>query len=97
MQHLPTIRDQDQIITAAGAGKVPFVSAGDIAAIAYRALTDQVPHNTDRLILGPELLSYDQVSLPLSLSQSQTLKRPTSGSGHSDQGSWSKNHTPDNH
>jgi festuclavine dehydrogenase len=62
MQHLLTIRDEDKIITATGEGKVPFVSADDIATVAFRALTDEVPHNTDHLILGPELLSYDDVS-----------------------------------
>ena len=60
-QHLPTIRDQDMIITATGEGKLPFVSADDIATVGYRALTDEVPHNTDHLILGPELFSYDEV------------------------------------
>jgi festuclavine dehydrogenase len=40
---------------------VPFVSADDIAAIGYRALTDEVPHNTNHLILGPDLLSYSDV------------------------------------
>jgi festuclavine dehydrogenase len=40
---------------------VPFVSADDIAAIGYRALTDEIPHNTNYLILGPDLLSYSDV------------------------------------
>ncbi|KUJ20904.1 NAD(P)-binding protein [Mollisia scopiformis] len=62
VQHLPTIRDQDQIITATGQGKVPFVRAEDIAAVAFRALTEEVPHNKDHLILGPRLWSYDEVA-----------------------------------
>jgi festuclavine dehydrogenase len=62
MAHLYTIRDEDKIITATGDGKLPFVSADDIATVAFRALTDKVAHNTDHLILGPELLSYDEVS-----------------------------------
>lgn len=64
MGHLSTIRDEDRIVTATGKGKLPFVSADDIAAVAFRALTDKVSHNTDHLILGPELLSYDDVSSP---------------------------------
>ncbi|CZR54317.1 related to nucleoside-diphosphate-sugar epimerase family protein [Phialocephala subalpina] len=60
--HLPTIRDQDMIISATGSGKLPFVSADDIAAVAFRALTDEVPHNTEHLILGPALWSYDEVA-----------------------------------
>jgi festuclavine dehydrogenase len=61
MQHMRTIQDQDSITTATGDGKVPFVSADDIAAVAFRALTDKVAHNTDHLILNSELWSYDEV------------------------------------
>ena len=62
MQHLHSIRDADNIVTATGEGKLPFVSADDIAAVAFRALTDEKSHNTDYLLLGPELVSYDDVS-----------------------------------
>ncbi|MFB8373931.1 NAD-dependent epimerase/dehydratase family protein [Paenibacillus taichungensis] len=34
-----------------------FVSADDIAAVAFHALTDVVPHNTAHIITGPETLS----------------------------------------
>jgi len=61
LQHLHTIRNMDIIVTATGTGKIPFVSASDIAGVAYRALIDEVPHNTEHLILGSELFSYDQV------------------------------------
>ncbi|WP_086663525.1 NmrA family NAD(P)-binding protein [Lentzea kentuckyensis] len=47
-----------EIVTATGDGRVGFVDAADIAAVAARALTDPVPHNTDHLITGPEALSY---------------------------------------
>jgi hypothetical protein len=47
--------------TASGDGKIPFVSARDIAAVAFRALTDEKPHNTSYGALGPELLTYDEV------------------------------------
>jgi festuclavine dehydrogenase len=63
MEHGHSIRSEDRILTAAGEGKVSFVSADDIAAVAFRALTDEVLHNTDHLILGPELFSYDDVRL----------------------------------
>jgi len=61
-EHMLSVRDEDRIITATGEGKVPFVSADDIAAVAFHALTDEVPHNADHLILGPELWSYDEVA-----------------------------------
>jgi festuclavine dehydrogenase len=64
MQHLYSIRDADNIVTATGEGKLPFVSADDVASVAFRALTDEKSHNTDHLLLGPELLSYDDVSSP---------------------------------
>lgn len=62
--HFYTILNQDRIVTATGDGKVPFVSANDIAAVAYRALTDEVPHNKYHLILGPQLYTYDEASSP---------------------------------
>lgn len=59
--HHVTIREEDKIYSGTAGGKIPFVSADDIAAVAYHALTDLEPHNRDHLILGPELLSYDDV------------------------------------
>jgi uncharacterized protein YbjT (DUF2867 family) len=47
-----------EIVTGTGAGRVGFVDAADIAAVAARALLDPLPHNTDHLITGPEALSY---------------------------------------
>lgn len=55
------INEKDKIYSAAGDGKIPFISADDIARVAFHALTDQKPHNTEHLILGPELLTYDNV------------------------------------
>lgn len=42
-------------------GKIPFVSATDIAAVVFRELIDEKPHNTSYHVLGPEILTYDQV------------------------------------
>ncbi|MGA6166411.1 NmrA family NAD(P)-binding protein [Amycolatopsis magusensis] len=52
------IRTSGEIVTAAGAGRVAFIDADDIAAVAARALLDPVPHNTDHVITGPQALSY---------------------------------------
>ncbi|ODM17925.1 hypothetical protein SI65_06713 [Aspergillus cristatus] len=60
------IKDLSKIFTACGEGKIPFVSATDIAAVAYRALTDTESHNCDHRVLGPELLTYDEIALKLS-------------------------------
>ncbi|KAL8731770.1 MAG: hypothetical protein Q9166_003217 [cf. Caloplaca sp. 2 TL-2023] len=65
-QHLPTIRDESKLYSAAGEGRLPWVSAEDIAAVAFRALGDDKSHNCDHVVVGPELLSYDQVAEALS-------------------------------
>lgn len=51
------VRD-GEIITATGEGRVAFIDAVDIAAVAVRALTDDVSHDAEHLITGPEALSY---------------------------------------
>ncbi|NIA68641.1 ergot alkaloid biosynthesis protein [Pelagibius litoralis] len=65
-QHLPTIRDENAIYTAAGRGRVPFIDADDIAAAAAGALTAEYAPNTDVILTGPEPLSYDDVAERLS-------------------------------
>jgi uncharacterized protein YbjT (DUF2867 family) len=45
-------------VTATGDGRVPFIDADDIAAVAVRALTDVAAHNTDHILTGPRALSY---------------------------------------
>ena len=66
LQHLATIRDESRIYSATGDGRVPFVDAGDIAAVASQALTQEVPLNRDVIITGPEALSYGAVAAILS-------------------------------
>jgi uncharacterized protein YbjT (DUF2867 family) len=60
--HADSIREHGVIRTAAGAGRVGFVDADDIAAVAVRALTDERAHNTDLVLTGPEALSHDDVA-----------------------------------
>jgi uncharacterized protein YbjT (DUF2867 family) len=55
------VRD-GEIVTATGDARVAFVDAGDIAAVAVRALTDAEPHNTEHLLTGPEALSYAEAA-----------------------------------
>jgi uncharacterized protein YbjT (DUF2867 family) len=47
-----------EIVTATGEGRVAFVDAADIAAVAGHALTDDQSHNTEHVLTGPEALSY---------------------------------------
>lgn len=62
MPHARSIRDEGAIMSAAGDGRVGFVDAEDIAAVAVRALTDRQAPNTDLILTGPQTLSYDDVA-----------------------------------
>ncbi|KAI1653448.1 NAD(P)-binding protein [Daldinia decipiens] len=61
-----TIGKLNKIFTAAQDGKIPFISADDIAEVAYHALADEKSYNCDLRILGPENLTYDQIAETLS-------------------------------
>lgn len=65
--HLTTIRDESNIYACVGDAKVPHVSAFDIGNVAFVALTQTEPPYTDYRILGPELLTFNEViTLPSS-------------------------------
>lgn len=56
--HARSARADGEIVTATGDGRVAFVDAGDIAAVAARALADEEPHVGEYVLTGPEALSY---------------------------------------
>ncbi|MCZ9340241.1 NmrA family NAD(P)-binding protein, partial [Streptomyces sp. TRM76130] len=60
--HARSVREEGIIWTATGNGRVGFVDAEDIAAVAVRALTDEQAHNTDLVLTGPEALSHDDIA-----------------------------------
>ncbi|MFH8336484.1 NAD(P)H-binding protein [Streptomyces sp. AM6-12] len=60
--HAHSIRDEGIIWTATGDGRVGFVDAEDIAAVAVRALTDERAPDTDLVLTGPEALGYDDIA-----------------------------------
>lgn len=62
--HGKTIREENTVYSATGDGKIPWISAADIAACGYQLLTQENAPNDDYLILGPDLLSYGDVCLP---------------------------------
>ena len=64
-QHLASIRDEGTIYTAAQNGRVPFIDADDIAAVAAEALTRPEFASGDYILTGPEALSYDDVAQTL--------------------------------
>ena len=61
-QHLATIRNEGRIYSATGDGRIAFIDAGDIAAVAAEALTRATPFNRDMILTGPASLSYDDVA-----------------------------------
>ncbi|WP_016905803.1 NmrA family NAD(P)-binding protein [Streptomyces xiaopingdaonensis] len=60
--HARSIREKGVVLSATGDGRVGFVDAEDIAAVAVRALTDTEAPGTDLVLTGPETLSYDDVA-----------------------------------
>ncbi|RSS54624.1 ergot alkaloid biosynthesis protein [Streptomyces sp. WAC07061] len=60
--HARSIRTEGVIRTATGTGRVGFVDAEDIAAVAVRALTAVRAPDTDLVLTGPEALGYDDVA-----------------------------------
>ncbi|MFG2232683.1 NAD(P)H-binding protein [Streptomyces sp. NBC_01310] len=60
--HARSIREDGAIRTGTGKGRVGFIDAEDIAAVAVRALTDAQVPDTDLVLTGPEALSYDDVA-----------------------------------
>ncbi|MET9414410.1 NAD(P)H-binding protein [Streptomyces klenkii] len=60
--HADSIRKDGVILTAAGTGRVGFVDADDIAAVAAHALTDDRSPDTDLVLTGPRALSHDDIA-----------------------------------
>ncbi|WP_328497697.1 NAD(P)H-binding protein [Streptomyces sp. NBC_00414] len=63
--HARSIREEGVILTAAGEGRVAFVDADDIAAVAVHALTDVRAPDTDLVITGPQALNHTEVAAVL--------------------------------
>ena len=72
-QHLATIREENRIYSATENGRVPFISAEDIAAAAAAALTCEAPLNRDFILTGSQLLTYDEVAERLSNATGQSI------------------------
>ena len=61
-EHALSIAEHGSILTATGSGRVGFIDAQDIAAVAFRALTNEHAPDTDLVLTGPETLSYDDIA-----------------------------------
>ncbi|MFI8454415.1 NAD(P)H-binding protein [Kitasatospora sp. NPDC085464] len=60
--HARSIREDGTILTAAGAGRIGFVDADDIAAVAVHALTGDPAPNADLILTGPDALTHDDIA-----------------------------------
>ena len=72
-QHLDTIRAEGRIYSATQDGRVSFIDAGDIAAVAVEALLDNDFANGDLILTGPETVSYDEVARLISASSGRPV------------------------
>ena len=56
------IRQSREVMTATGDGRLGFIDAADIAAVAVQALVSAEPVGEDLVLTGPEALSYPQAA-----------------------------------
>lgn len=61
-QHLPSIVNEGCIYSATSDGRTPFIDAADIAAVAVEALCNPMVASGERILTGPEALTYDEVA-----------------------------------
>ncbi|GHC41962.1 NAD(P)H-binding protein [Streptomyces flavofungini] len=71
--HAESVRTDGVLTTATGTGRVPFVDADDIAAVAVHALTALPAPEHDLVITGPEALTYDEVAAILTRATGRTV------------------------
>lgn len=60
--HRATIMAEDRIYSATADGRVAFISADDIAAVACVAITGADALNTDLILTGPAAITYDEAA-----------------------------------
>jgi len=72
-QHLTTIRDEDSIYSATEDGRVPFVSADDVAASAVAGLTREGSFNTDLVLTSDRAITYDEVAARIGRAIGRTI------------------------
>ncbi|UYV16686.1 NmrA family NAD(P)-binding protein [Porphyrobacter sp. ULC335] len=65
-QHRQAILEEGCLYSATGDGRVPFIDAADIAAVAAEALTDSALPSGEHVLTGPEALTYDEVAYAVS-------------------------------
>ncbi|KAJ0267826.1 hypothetical protein COL940_013983 [Colletotrichum noveboracense] len=59
LNHINSIKDESTVYSATADGKIPWIATEDIAACAFQLLLQDDAPNDGYLLLGSELLSYD--------------------------------------
>lgn len=67
-QHRYSIIEEGCLYSATEDGRVPFIDAADIAAVATEALMSSTLASGDHVLTGPEALTYDEVASAISAS-----------------------------
>ncbi|KAF5522791.1 Festuclavine synthase II [Colletotrichum aenigma] len=62
LNHINSIKDESTVYSATADGKIPWIATEDIAACAFRLLLQDDAPNDEYLLLGSELLSYDDIA-----------------------------------
>lgn len=57
-QHAASINERGEIAAASGPGRIGWIDAGDIAAVAAAVLLDPSPVRSEHILTGPETLNY---------------------------------------
>lgn len=65
-QHRASILAEGCIYSGVGEGRVPFINAEDIAAVAVAALLEEARTEGELLLTGPEALTYDEAAALIS-------------------------------
>jgi len=61
-RYLTSIVEKNEICTATKEGRVALIATDDIAEAAKDALLDEKPLRTDYMVVGPDLLTYNEVA-----------------------------------
>lgn len=67
-RHRYSILEEGCLYSATGDGRVPFIDAADIAAVATEALTSSTLACGEHVLTGPEAVTYDEVASTISAS-----------------------------
>jgi uncharacterized protein YbjT (DUF2867 family) len=73
-QHLRSILDEGCVYSATRNGRVAFIDAADIAAVAVEALTNPALPSSDHVLTGPQALSYGDVAQAISAATGLTVR-----------------------